>query len=176
MVATPVCLILGDNIFFGHGLTNLLSDAANRSSGATIFAYHVQDPQRYGVVTFDKSGRALKIVEKPTHTLSNWAVTGLYFYDNSVVRLAKGVKASARGELKSQISIHAIWRQERSQSPGWDAVLPGSTPEHFKSLIDAACFVQTLEQRQGIKICCPRKSRIEWDISASPGLLVSLVP
>ena len=152
-----VCLILGDNIFFGHGLTNLLSDAANRSSGATIFAYHVQDPQRYGVVTFDKSGRALKIVEKPTHSLSNWAVTGLYFYDNSVVRLAKGVKASARGELEItdintrylEAGTLAVARMGR----GFAWLDTGT----FKSLIDAACFVQTLEQRQGIKICCPEE-------------------
>ena len=152
-----VCLILGDNIFFGHGLTDLLLEAANRRSGATIFAYQVQDPQRYGVVTFDESGRALKIVEKPTHGRSNWAVTGLYFYDNSVVRLAKDVKASARGELEiTDINTRYLktGTLEVARMGRGFAWLDTGT---FELLIDAACFVQTLEQRQGIKICCPEE-------------------
>src|SRR5476649_1061831 len=151
----PVSLVLGDNIFFGHGLPQLLAQAANRLTGATVFAYHVNDPQRYGVVSFDKSGRAQDIVEKPKNPLSNWAVTGLYFYDNDVIRFAKEVKPSGRGELeitdlnKLYLAAGALEVARMGRGYAW---LDTGT---FESLIDAACFVQTLEQRQGMKICCP---------------------
>jgi glucose-1-phosphate thymidylyltransferase len=153
----PVSLVLGDNIFFGHGLPQLLAQAANRPAGATVFAYHVKDPERYGVVSFDESGRAQDIVEKPKHPLSNWAVTGLYFYDNDVIRFAKEVKPSARGELeitdlnKRYLAAGALEVARMGRGYAW---LDTGT---FESLIDAACFVQTLEQRQGMKICCPEE-------------------
>jgi glucose-1-phosphate thymidylyltransferase len=153
----PVSLVLGDNIFFGHGLPQLLAQAANRLTGATVFAYHVNDPQRYGVVSFDKSGRAQDIVEKPKNPLSNWAVTGLYFYDNDVIRFAKEVKPSVRGELeitdlnKRYLAAGALEVARMGRGYAW---LDTGT---FESLIDAACFVQTLEQRQGMKICCPEE-------------------
>jgi glucose-1-phosphate thymidylyltransferase len=153
----PVSLVLGDNIFFGHGLPELLAQAANRPAGATVFAYQVNDPQRYGVVSFDESGRAQDIVEKPKHPLSNWAVTGLYFYDNDVIRFAKEVKPSGRGELeitdlnKRYLASGTLAVTRMGRGFAW---LDTGT---FESLIDAACFVQTLEQRQGMKICCPEE-------------------
>jgi glucose-1-phosphate thymidylyltransferase len=153
----PVALILGDNIFFGHGLEELLAQAAHRSAGATVFAYHVNDPQRYGVVSFDPCGRAQDIVEKPTHPKSNWAVTGLYFYDNDVVRFAKEVRPSARGELEitdlnnRYLAAGTLAVARMGRGFAW---LDTGT---FESLINASCFVQTLEQRQGMKICCPEE-------------------
>jgi glucose-1-phosphate thymidylyltransferase len=153
----PVALVLGDNIFFGHGLQELLEQAAKRSTGATVFAYHVNDPGRYGVVSFDECGRAQDIVEKPTHPSSNWAVTGLYFYDNEVIRYAKEVRPSTRGELeitdlnKRYLAAGALAVARMGRGFAW---LDTGT---FESLINAACFVQTLEQRQGMKICCPEE-------------------
>ncbi|QBX38785.1 glucose-1-phosphate thymidylyltransferase RfbA [Brevundimonas sp. S30B] len=153
----PSALILGDNIYHGHGLTELLSSATARTEGATVFAYHVHDPERYGVVEFDPSMRALTIEEKPTRPRSNWAVTGLYFYDGQVVDMAAKLKPSARGELeitdvnrlyleRGQLSVEVMGR-------GF-AWLDTGTPD---SLIEAAEFVRTLEKRQGFKIACPEE-------------------
>lgn len=153
----PVALILGDNIFFGHGLPDILEQAALRSAGATVFAYYVKEPQHYGVVAFDEAGRALDVVEKPTEPLSNWAVTGLYFYDNDVVRIAKEVKPSARGELeitdvnKRYLNAGTLTVARMGRGFAW---LDTGT---FNSLMDAGCFVRTLEQRQGMKVCCPEE-------------------
>ena len=153
----PVALVLGDNLFFGHGLQELLNNAARRIEGATVFAYQVRDPQRYGVVAFDSAGRATKIEEKPKQPMSNWAVTGLYFYDNQVVRYATEVKPSWRGELEIT-DVNARYLRENSlhvekMGRGFAWLDTGT----FDSLIEAASFVQTLEQRQGMKICCPEE-------------------
>ena len=155
--ADSVALVLGDNLFFGHGLQDLLQSAARRSEGATIFAYQVRDPERYGVVAFDSAGRASKIEEKPKQAASNWAVTGLYFYDNQVVRYASEVKPSGRGELEIT-DVNARYLSEKSlhvekMGRGFAWLDTGT----FDSLIEAASFVQTLEQRQGMKICCPEE-------------------
>jgi glucose-1-phosphate thymidylyltransferase len=153
----PVSLVLGDNIFFGHGLRQLLARAADRPAGATVFAYQVSDPERYGVVSFDEFGRAKDVIEKPKQPLSNWAVTGLYFYDNEVIRFAKNVKPSARGELeitdvnRKYLATGSLEVARMGRGFAW---LDTGT---FESLMDAACFVQTLERRQGMKICCPEE-------------------
>jgi glucose-1-phosphate thymidylyltransferase len=152
-----VALVLGDNIFFGQGFRKLLGRAADRPTGATVFAYQVSDPERYGVVSFDEFGRAQDILEKPEQPLSNWAVTGLYFYDNEVIRFAKEVKPSARGELeitdvnRKYLATGSLEVARMGRGFAW---LDTGT---FESLMDAACFVQTLERRQGMKICCPEE-------------------
>lgn len=150
-------LVLGDNIYFGHGLPEMLRDAARVEDGATVFAYQVRDPERYGVVTFDASGRAAALVEKPKVPTSNWAVTGLYFYDRNVVRYASQVKPSARGELEiTDLNMRyldngtlGVARMGR----GFAWFDTGT----FRSLLEASCFVQTLEERQGMKISCPEE-------------------
>jgi glucose-1-phosphate thymidylyltransferase len=152
-----VALVLGDNLFFGHGLQDLLHNAAHRTDGGTVFAYQVRDPQRYGVVAFDSAGRATRIEEKPKQPSSNWAVTGLYFFDNQVVRYAAEVKPSWRGELEitdlnaRYLSENTLRVEKMGRGFAW---LDTGT---FDSLIEAASFVQTLEQRQGMKICCPEE-------------------
>jgi glucose-1-phosphate thymidylyltransferase len=152
-----VALVLGDNVFFGHGLPEILQRAAARSSGATIFAYQVRDPERYGVVSFDSAGRALTIAEKPAKPASRWAVTGLYFYDNDVVRHAREVRPSARGELEitdlnmRYLGAGALHVELMGRGFAW---LDTGT---FDALIDAGTFVHTLEERQGMKIACPEE-------------------
>ena len=152
-----VALVLGDNIFFGHGLPELLDRAVGRKTGATVFAYQVRDPERYGVVAFDGDGRATSIAEKPSNPASHWAVTGLYFYDNDVVRYASEVRPSWRGELEitdvimRYLDAGALHVERMGRGFAW---LDTGT---FESLIDAATFVQTLEKRQGMKIACPEE-------------------
>ena len=161
-------LVLGDNIFYGHDFNQLLANAMGRSAGASVFAYHVQDPERYGVVEFDAAGKAVSLEEKPVRAKSNYAVTGLYFYDNHVVEIAKQLKPSARGELEitdlnrryleqGKLSVEIMGR-------GY-AWLDTGTHE---SLLDASQFIATLENRQGLKVACPEEVayRKKWIDSA----------
>ncbi len=147
-------LILGDNIFYGHGLVDLLQTATAHADGATVFAYQVSDPQRYGVVTFDRNGRALNIEEKPTHPQSSWAVTGLYFYDNRVLDIAGEIRPSRRGELEitdvneRYLGLGALHVEQLGRGFAWL-----DTGTHV-SLLQASDFVRTVEERQGLKIAC----------------------
>jgi glucose-1-phosphate thymidylyltransferase len=150
----PVCLILGDNIFFGHGLPEQIQDASKRAKGATIFGYYVRSPERYGVISFDESGKVLDIEEKPAEPKSNYAVTGLYFYDNDVVQIAKKIKPSPRGELeitdvnKAYLDRGDLHVELIGRGAAW---LDTGTHE---SLLDAANFIKVVEDRQGLKIAC----------------------
>ena len=156
----PSALVLGDNLFYGHDFELLLSNAHARSEGATVFAYHVHDPERYGVVEFDAGGRAISIEEKPQQPRSNFAVTGLYFYDGQVVDIAKSIQPSARGELEitavnerylkhGQLNVQIMQR-------GYAWLDTGT----HDSLLDAGQFIATLERRQGLKVACPEE--IAW--------------
>jgi glucose-1-phosphate thymidylyltransferase len=159
---SPSCLVLGDNIFFGHGLPQVMHQARARlaNGGATVFAYQVSDPQRYGVVEFDSARRAISIEEKPAQPKSDWAVTGLYFYDADVVNIAANIQPSARGELeitdvnRAYLTAGTLNVEVMGRGFAW---LDTGTPD---SLLDAAQFVGTLEKRQGMKIACPEE--IAW--------------
>ncbi|MBX4931690.1 glucose-1-phosphate thymidylyltransferase RfbA [Rhizobium bangladeshense] len=153
-------LVLGDNIFFGHGLAEIMKSGTSRQEGATVFAYHVTDPERYGVVSFDKEMNARSIEEKPKEPKTNWAVTGLYFYDQQVVDIAANLKPSPRGELeitdvnRTYLERGQLFVELMGRGYAW---LDTGTPD---SLHDAAGFVSTLEKRQGFKIACPEE--VAW--------------
>jgi len=158
---SPSALILGDNIFYGHGITDLFTKAMARMDGATVFAYHVNDPERYGVIEFDKDMRALSIEEKPRTPQSNWAVTGLYFYDSNVIEIVRELKPSPRGELEIT-DVNRIYLEHEKLSVemmgrGY-AWLDTGTPD---SLLEAAEFVRVLEKRQGFKIACPEEVALQ---------------
>ena len=161
MAGEPSALILGDNIFFGHGLPDRLKSACERTKGASVFAYHVHDPERYGVVEFNKEGQAISIAEKPQNPKSNWAVTGLYFYDADVVDIAANIKPSARGELEitdvnmAYLDKGLLHVERMGRGYAW---LDTGTPD---SMAEATGFVRTLEKRQGQRIACPEEIAFE---------------
>ena len=165
----PSALVLGDNIFYGHELVNQLQRADSQTTGATVFAYHVQDPERYGVVEFDAQFKAISIAEKPLKPRSNYAVTGLYFYDSQVCEIAAGIKPSARGELEiTDVNRHYLQASQLSVEIMGRGFAWLDTGTH-DSLLDAAGFIATLQKRQGLMVACPEEIayRQGWITAAS---------
>jgi len=157
----PVCLILGDNIFYGMELPQLMNKSAQLKTGAEVYAYHVHDPERYGVVEFNKDGTALSIEEKPKQPKSPWAVTGLYFYDNTVVKIARDLKPSARGELEITDVNRAYLANGKLSVRCFGRGVAWLDSGTFESLITASQFVQTIEQRTGLMVGCPEEIAFE---------------
>ncbi len=156
----PCSLILGDNIFYGHNLSNELRSATGKAKGATIFAYQVQDPERYGVIEFDASRKVISIEEKPKKPRSRYAATGLYFYDNAVVEIARALKPSARGELEiTDVNLEYLRRGELEAMLMSRGIAWLDTGTH-DALLDASMFIETIEKRQGLKVACPEE--IAW--------------
>lgn len=149
-----VALVLGDNIFYGQGLTQLLNKAASRKTGATIFGYWVKDPRRYGVVAFDESGKAINIEEKPKNPKSNYAVTGLYFYDNEVINIAEGLRPSPRGELEITDVNRAYLKMEKLHVEKFGRGIAWLDTGTHQSLMQASNYIETIENRQGLKVAC----------------------
>lgn len=172
----PSCLILGDNIFHGPGLEEHLVTTCAASSGATVFTHHVRDPERYGVVEFDKAGKPVRLHEKPARFVSNYAVTGLYFYDNAVLDIAAAIKPSARGELEitdvnqAYLDRGALSCVELGRGFAW---LDAGTPD---SLLDAAHFVQTIERRQGVRIACLEEIAVQKGFLSASALVELAAP
>lgn len=152
-----VCLILGDNIFYGNRVEDLLLNAVQKKEGASVFAYYVQDPERYGVVTLDKTGKAIELEEKPAEPKSNYAVTGLYMYDSAVVEIAKTIKPSTRGELEITDVNNAYLELQKLRVELFDRGTAWLDTGTLRSLLDAANFIRVLEERQGLKIGCPEE-------------------
>lgn len=155
-----VCLILGDNIFHGHGLTELLQNARQDFKRATVFSYYVKDPERYGIAVFDKTGKVIDLVEKPKQHLSNYAITGLYFYDNQVVEIAKNLKPSARGELEITDVNRIYLQQGKLNVVRFDRGFAWLDTGTHLSLLEAAHYFAVLEERQGLKVACPEE--VAW--------------
>lgn len=154
---SPVCLILGDNIFYGQGMASTLQECASLTEGAIIFGYRVNDPERYGIVEFDEKGNALSLEEKPTNPKSNFAVPGIYFYDNHVVQMAESVKPSARGELEITDLNRIYLEQGKLKAKIFGRGVAWLDAGTHESLIQAAMFIEAIQQRQGLMISCPEE-------------------